>query len=50
MPRQFNESNEACRESLGAIEGVDAALVLPGHGDPWTEGTAAAVKSAREAL
>ena len=50
MPKQFNESNEACRESLKAIEGLDAALVLPGHGDPWTEGTAAAVKSAREAL
>ena len=50
MPKQFNQNNEACRESLGAIEEVEAALVLPGHGDPWTGGPAAAVKSAREAL
>ena len=47
MPRQFNESNEACRDSLGAIEGLEAALLLPGHGDPWIEGPAAAVASAR---
>jgi glyoxylase-like metal-dependent hydrolase (beta-lactamase superfamily II) len=50
MPKQFNESNEACRESLGAIEGLEAALVLPGHGDPWADTPAAAVRSARETL
>jgi glyoxylase-like metal-dependent hydrolase (beta-lactamase superfamily II) len=50
MPRQFNESNEACRESLGPIERLEAALVLPGHGDPWADTPAAAVRSAREAL
>ena len=50
MPRQFNESNEACRESLAAIEGLEAKVVLAGHGDPWTGGPAAAVKSARDLL
>ena len=50
MPRQFNESNDACRSSLDAIEGLEAAVLLPGHGDPWTEGPEAAVKSARELL
>jgi glyoxylase-like metal-dependent hydrolase (beta-lactamase superfamily II) len=50
MPRQFNESNEACRSSLDAIEGLEAAVLLPGHGDPWTEGPAAAVASARSFL
>ena len=50
MPKQFNESNEACRSSLDAIEGLKAAVLLPGHGDPWAGGPSAAVRSARELL
>ena len=46
-PRAFNASSAQALESLGAIEGVQAELVLFGHGDPWTEGAAAAVASAR---
>ena len=30
MPRQFNESNEACRESLAAVEATGAQVVLAG--------------------
>jgi hypothetical protein len=36
-------------ESLARIEGIEAGLLLPGHGEPWTEGLAAAVARAREA-
>lgn len=46
-PRAFNVSTPRARESLAAIEGLDADLLLPGHGDPWTEGPAAAVAAAR---
>jgi glyoxylase-like metal-dependent hydrolase (beta-lactamase superfamily II) len=39
-------------DELGAlerIEGLEAPVVLPGHGDPWTEGVPALVARAREA-
>ena len=47
MPAAFNKSSDECLESLGAIEGLDVDLLLPGHGEPWTEGAAAAVARAR---
>jgi glyoxylase-like metal-dependent hydrolase (beta-lactamase superfamily II) len=34
--------------SLGVLEEVEAGLVLPGHGDPWTGGLEAAVRRIRE--
>jgi glyoxylase-like metal-dependent hydrolase (beta-lactamase superfamily II) len=43
----FNVSTPQSYESLGRIEDIDAALVLPGHGDPWREGSAAAADRAR---
>jgi glyoxylase-like metal-dependent hydrolase (beta-lactamase superfamily II) len=46
-PRAFNASSDQALESLGAIENVRADLLLFGHGEPWTEGAAAAVASAR---
>jgi glyoxylase-like metal-dependent hydrolase (beta-lactamase superfamily II) len=46
-PRAFNASSDQALESLGAIENVQADLLLFGHGEPWTEGAAAAVASAR---
>ena len=49
MPSAFNVSTDACFESLAAIEGLAAEVVLPGHGEPWREGPAAAVARAREA-
>jgi glyoxylase-like metal-dependent hydrolase (beta-lactamase superfamily II) len=49
MPRAFASSNEQANQSLSRIEAIDAAIVLPGHGDPWTEGVGTLVARAREA-
>jgi glyoxylase-like metal-dependent hydrolase (beta-lactamase superfamily II) len=48
MPASFNVSSAQCLDSLGRIEGLSAAVVLPGHGEPWTDGPAAAAARARE--
>lgn len=48
MPRAMNVSNVQARESLDALEPVDAGTVLFGHGEPWTGGAEAAVREARE--
>jgi glyoxylase-like metal-dependent hydrolase (beta-lactamase superfamily II) len=47
MPRAFNVSTQQALDSLRRIEDVDADVLLPGHGEPWREGTAAAVEHAR---
>ena len=44
----FTADVAQARASLAKIERIDAALVLPGHGEPWTEGPAAAARLARE--
>jgi glyoxylase-like metal-dependent hydrolase (beta-lactamase superfamily II) len=49
MPKPFNVSTAQCYESLTALEDVDADVLLPGHGQPWRDGVAAAVKRARTA-
>jgi glyoxylase-like metal-dependent hydrolase (beta-lactamase superfamily II) len=49
MPSAFNLSSERCLESLSRIEGLEADLLLPGHGEPWTAGPAEAVERARRA-
>jgi glyoxylase-like metal-dependent hydrolase (beta-lactamase superfamily II) len=49
MPAAFNVSSDTIFESLGRIEELEADLVLPGHGDPWTQGPGAAVARARAA-
>jgi glyoxylase-like metal-dependent hydrolase (beta-lactamase superfamily II) len=49
MPRAFASSESQAADSLGRIEGIDAAVVLPGHGDPWTDGVATLVARTREA-
>jgi glyoxylase-like metal-dependent hydrolase (beta-lactamase superfamily II) len=36
-------------ESLAAIEDTSAAVILPGHGEPWRDGAAQAVAAARAA-
>jgi glyoxylase-like metal-dependent hydrolase (beta-lactamase superfamily II) len=48
MPAAFNASTPTALESLNRIENLDAAFLLPGHGEPWREGVAAAVANARE--
>jgi hypothetical protein len=35
MPRVMNEDNERCRDSLQALQPLDAEVVLPGHGEPF---------------
>jgi len=44
----FGSDIPRARESLGKLERLDAALVLPGHGQPWTGGLAEAVRRIRE--
>jgi glyoxylase-like metal-dependent hydrolase (beta-lactamase superfamily II) len=49
MPGAFSISSTQAMASLERIEGLDAGVMLVGHGDPWTGGVAAAVARAREA-
>lgn len=45
----FCADRDAALASLARLEAVGATLLLPGHGDPFTGGAAAAVRLAREA-
>jgi glyoxylase-like metal-dependent hydrolase (beta-lactamase superfamily II) len=47
-PKAFNASSQQALDSLSAVEGAEADVVLFGHGEPWTRGPAAAVAAARE--
>jgi glyoxylase-like metal-dependent hydrolase (beta-lactamase superfamily II) len=49
MPAAFNVSSDECFSSLGRIESLEVDAVLPGHGEPWTDGARTAVAAAREA-
>ena len=49
MPGAFAVSSEQAMASLARLEPLEAGVLLPGHGDPWTGGVAAAVARAREA-
>jgi glyoxylase-like metal-dependent hydrolase (beta-lactamase superfamily II) len=49
MPTPLNLSTDGCFESLAAVEGVDASVVLPGHGEPYHDSPATAVAKARAA-
>jgi hypothetical protein len=35
---------------LTRLEGISADLVLPGHGDPWTDGIEEAVRRVRQSV
>ncbi|HEX2883568.1 MAG TPA: MBL fold metallo-hydrolase [Candidatus Limnocylindria bacterium] len=48
-PAPFTDDPEAALASLAAIEATGARWVLPGHGWPWKEGVAEAVRRVREA-
>jgi glyoxylase-like metal-dependent hydrolase (beta-lactamase superfamily II) len=48
MPKAFNVDTQECFRSLSAIETVAAQVVLPGHGEPFREGAAAAATRARD--
>jgi glyoxylase-like metal-dependent hydrolase (beta-lactamase superfamily II) len=47
MPRALNLSTATVLDSLARIEPLESPLTLFGHGEPWREGAAAAVASAR---
>jgi glyoxylase-like metal-dependent hydrolase (beta-lactamase superfamily II) len=47
MPKQFDVSYAQARESLERLEGLDAGVILPGHGDPWKGSPAEAVAQTR---
>jgi glyoxylase-like metal-dependent hydrolase (beta-lactamase superfamily II) len=49
MPRAFNVSSTESTHSLARIETLDAEVLLPGHGEPWTDGARSAVERARAA-
>ena len=49
MPSGLNEDTGQALASLDALLGIDADLLLPGHGDPWTQGVAEAVRQAKAA-
>ena len=49
MPSGFNTDTPAALSSLEALLAVSADTVLPGHGEPWTQGVPEAVRAAREA-
>jgi glyoxylase-like metal-dependent hydrolase (beta-lactamase superfamily II) len=49
MPSAFNRDTPRALLSLGALDRMTADVLLPGHGEPWTEGVARAVQLAREA-
>ena len=48
MPTAFNLSNATIFDSLSKVESLDARVLVFGHGEPWTDGTAEAVRRARE--
>ena len=45
----FGSDFPRARESLKRIEAIEADVVLPGHGQPWTGGVSEAVRLIREA-
>ena len=47
MPKAFSISRSRCLHSLIALEGLQAEVVLPGHGEPFRGSPAEAVAEAR---
>jgi glyoxylase-like metal-dependent hydrolase (beta-lactamase superfamily II) len=45
----FTEDADRALESLGVLAATNAQTVLPGHGEPWTDGVRRAVAAARVA-
>ena len=49
MPSGLNTDTGQALASLDALGGIDADLLLPGHGNPSTQGVAEAVRQAKAA-
>jgi glyoxylase-like metal-dependent hydrolase (beta-lactamase superfamily II) len=45
---RFNEDRQRAFQSLARLDGVDADVVLFGHGDPWSQGSKRAVDIVRD--
>jgi glyoxylase-like metal-dependent hydrolase (beta-lactamase superfamily II) len=45
----FSADPDLALANLARIEGIEASIVLPGHGDAWLAGPAAAVQAVRSA-
>lgn len=48
MPGSFNKNSMEALESLNELKGLDAELILPGHGEPWHGSIDAAVVLAQQ--
>ena len=46
----FNADNRRAIASLARLDGLEARLVLPGHGEAWTSGLAEAIRLVRESV
>lgn len=46
LPSLFNHSDAECRQSLAVLAGVDADVLIPGHGDIWRGPMAEAAQQA----
>jgi glyoxylase-like metal-dependent hydrolase (beta-lactamase superfamily II) len=49
MPSGLNQDTDLALASLSALEGAPADLLLPGHGEPWSQGATEAARLARSA-
>jgi glyoxylase-like metal-dependent hydrolase (beta-lactamase superfamily II) len=47
MPSGLNRDTQQALRSLDVLDGIRADVLLPGHGEPWTEGAAEAARLAR---
>ncbi len=47
QPGPFTLDPEGARASLARLDGLEAAWVLPGHGEPWSGGLAEALRQIR---
>ena len=49
MPSGLNADTPQALASLANLTGIKADVLLPGHGEPWTEGVEEAIRQARTA-
>lgn len=49
MPGALNQNSQQALDSLSRLDSLGADVLLPGHGEPWTDGASQAVQRARAA-
>jgi glyoxylase-like metal-dependent hydrolase (beta-lactamase superfamily II) len=49
MPAAFNNDTPQALRSLDALVGIEAGVILPGHGNAWTDGVPEAIRLAKKA-